>query len=199
MHTSTAIAGPGGQNAASTEHGPRTAELTARQAGQSPGYPIVAELEAAAKESASPGIAGNDVGTKSHGATGNGLDLRHQILKDRPADPPLQPGLDESGWHILKQQVGLKDSDVPLNKHRPPRWSEWLGTAPEVKIITDLTLSRTNDSVVLDDLLVLRCRGWRCRVGKLVSRCGNGSIDPSYIRTTEKSQDCRSEDQVVTT
>lgn len=143
------------------EHVTRTDELTARPASRSESYPLVSQLEAAAKETASPSTVGNDVGTKSHGGAGSGLDLRHQILKDRPVDPLQQPGLDESGWHILKQQVGLKDSDVALNKHRPPRWSEWLGTAPEVSIITDFTLSHTHNLAVLDDLLVLFCYWWR--------------------------------------
>ncbi|KAJ8605962.1 hypothetical protein MRB53_041255 [Persea americana] len=122
------------QHRSSTANLPPAAGSLAHLVGQS-NYPIVSQLEAAARENVSPGVSSSNVRTQSHGATGSGLDLRYQILKDRPADPPLQPGLDESGWHILKQQVGLKDSDVPLNKHRPPRWSEWLGTAPEFSTI----------------------------------------------------------------
>lgn len=126
-------------------------------------HPIVWQLEAAARtQSANQGSTADNVVTSSHGATGSGLDLRYQLPKDRPAEPSFQPGLDESGWHILKQQVGVKDSDVPLNKHRPPRWSEWLGTAPEVWLIhANAYLILPNAQLVLRYLLLF-CRGWGC-------------------------------------
>lgn len=138
--SSPSTAGPGNHVAAPTEYS-RDGFATGGHA-QHTNYPIVSQIEAAAAgETTSPHNFSSNPARSSHGATGSGLDLRYQLLKDRPADPPLQPGLDESGWHILKQQVGLKDSDVPLNKHRPPRWSEWLGTAPEVWLINDYVLT----------------------------------------------------------
>ena len=64
------------------------------------------------------------------------LDLRHQLqraqrVENGSVSSPLQ-GLDETGWQILKRQAGVKEKEVVLNKVRIPKWSEWMGIAPEV-------------------------------------------------------------------
>ena len=58
-------------------------------------------------------------------------DLRHRLGDGQLARADLSDS-SQDGWTILKQQVGVETGDVALNKTRVPRWSEWMGTGPEV-------------------------------------------------------------------
>jgi hypothetical protein len=59
---------------------------------------------------------------------------RVQRLEQASATSPLG-GLAETGRDILEKQAGLKDSQIVLNKTRILRWSHWMGTAQEVRLL----------------------------------------------------------------
>lgn len=63
-------------------------------------------------------------------------DLRQRVRKlEALSASGLVHGLEETGRHILTRQAGLRDSETTLKKTRLLRWSDWMGTAPEVRRI----------------------------------------------------------------
>jgi hypothetical protein len=59
---------------------------------------------------------------------------RVQRLEQASVTSPLG-GLAETGRDILERQAGLQDSQIVLNKTRILRWSHWMGTAQEVRLL----------------------------------------------------------------
>lgn len=73
--------------------------------------------------------------------------IRHRLPIVQPSSTdflPAQHVESLDGWQILKSQVGVDEQDVALNKTRVPRWSEWMGTGPEVCISQHLCGGRTD-------------------------------------------------------
>jgi hypothetical protein len=61
---------------------------------------------------------------------------RIQKLEESSAPAPVQ-GLAETSRSILVGQAGLQGSEIMLKKTRIANWSDWMGTAPEVRFLSD--------------------------------------------------------------